>query len=612
MFNNVTRTGIEALAATHGGTQSLHTNALDEAIALPTDFSARIARNTQLFIQQETGTCRTIDPWGGSHYVERLTYDLIRKAQAHIAEVEELGGMAKAIAAGIPKMRIEEAAARTQARIDSGTQTIVGVNKFQVTDEAQIEVLKVDNKTVRESQIAKLQRLKGERDPTAVAAALAALTEAARSGAGNLLERAVAAARAKATVGEISDAMEKVWGRHRAETRAVSGVYTAEAGAMSKDVDRVRRMCEAFAANDGRRPRILVAKMGQDGHDRGQKVIASRVRRSRLRRRHRPAVRHARRGRAPGGGERRAHPRRVVAGGRPPDAGAGPDGGAGEGRPRRHHDRGRRRHPAGRLPCPVRRRRQGRIRSGHQHPPRRRRPPRASSTPSWATAPRWRRSSGTAVGAVAPLRRGCDTQPAPRISYPMNTPFAVRQDGKFSVEEYLALIESRPEEERWQLIDGVAMMMPPPTRMHQLIASNLAFELNTHFRAHRPELCALQEVGLIVPKAELFRPEADVAVVDLIGDYESYIDKFYSVAEVLSDSNTDKDIAVKRQRYLQHPENLYFLLIEQKRVRVEVVARAGGWQPVVLDQPEATLDLPAFGFSARVADLYRGTPLLQR
>ena len=234
MFNNVTRTGIEALAATHGGTQSLHTNALDEAIALPTDFSARIARNTQLFIQQETGTCRTIDPWGGSHYVERLTYELIRKAQAHIAEVEELGGMAKAIAAGIPKMRIEEAAARTQARIDSGTQTIVGVNKFQVTDQAEIEVLKVDNKSVRESQIAKLQRLKASAI-RAVAAALSALTETARTGQGNLLERAVAAARAKATVGEISDAMEKVWGRHRAETRAVSGVYTAEAGAMNKD-----------------------------------------------------------------------------------------------------------------------------------------------------------------------------------------------------------------------------------------------------------------------------------------------------------------------------------------------------------------------------------------
>ena len=194
VFNNVTRTGIEALAATHGGTQSLHTNALDEAIALPTDFSARIARNTQLFIQQETGTPRVIDPWGGSHYVERLTYELARKAQAHIAEVEELGGMAKAIAAGIPKMRIEEASARTQARIDTGTQTIVGVNKFQVTDEAQIEVLKIDNKAVRESQIAKLERLRAERDPAAVAAALAALTEAARAGTGNLLERAVAAA----------------------------------------------------------------------------------------------------------------------------------------------------------------------------------------------------------------------------------------------------------------------------------------------------------------------------------------------------------------------------------------------------------------------------------
>ena len=275
VFNNVTRTGIEALAATHGGTQSLHTNALDEAIALPTDFSARIARNTQLFIQQETGTCRVIDPWGGSHYIERLTYELVRKAQAHIAEVEQLGGMAKAIAAGIPKLRIEEAAARTQARIDSGAQTIVGVNKFRVGDEAQIEVLKVDNKGVRDSQIAKLARLKGERDAAAVAVALAALGETARSGEGNLLDRAIAAARAKATVGEISEAMEKVWGRHRAEARAVSGVYTAEAGAMSKDVERVRSLCEAFEKNDGRRPRILVAKMGQDGHDRGQKVIAS-------------------------------------------------------------------------------------------------------------------------------------------------------------------------------------------------------------------------------------------------------------------------------------------------------------------------------------------------
>jgi len=274
-FNNVTRTAIEALAATHGGTQSLHTNALDEAIALPTDFSARIARNTQLLIQQETGTCRVIDPWGGSHYLERLTAELVRRAEAHIAEVEALGGMAKAIAAGTPKMRIEEAAARTQARIDSGTQTIVGVNKFRVEGEADIEVLKVDNRAVRERQIEKLARLRAERDPAAVSAALAALTETARSGKGNLLERAVAAARAKATVGEISEAMEKVWGRHRAETRVISGIYSAEAGGMAKEVERVRAMCAAFEAADGRRPRILVAKIGQDGHDRGQKVIAS-------------------------------------------------------------------------------------------------------------------------------------------------------------------------------------------------------------------------------------------------------------------------------------------------------------------------------------------------
>ncbi|HWE17459.1 MAG TPA: methylmalonyl-CoA mutase [Hyphomicrobiaceae bacterium] len=274
-FNNVTRTCIEALAATYGGTQSLHTNALDEAIALPTDFSARIARNTQLFIRQETGTARVIDPWGGSHYVERLTYELVRRAEAHIEEVESLGGMAKAIAAGIPKMRIEEASARTQARIDSGAQTIVGVNKYRVAGEADIEVLRVDNKSVRESQIAKLAHLKAERDPAAVSAALDALTETARTGEGNLLDRAVDAARAKATVGEISDAMEKVWGRHRADVRIVSGVYSTEAGSMADQVERVRRMCAAFEAADGRRPRILVAKMGQDGHDRGQKVIAS-------------------------------------------------------------------------------------------------------------------------------------------------------------------------------------------------------------------------------------------------------------------------------------------------------------------------------------------------
>jgi len=191
----------------------------------------------------------------------------------------------------------------------------------------------------------------------------------------------------------------------------------------------------------------------------------------------------------------------------------------------------------------------------------------------------------------------------------MNTPFPVRKDGKFSVEEFFALMESRPEEERWQLIDGVAMMMPPPTLAHQRIASNLAFELNAHFRAHRPELCALQEVGLIVPEAELFRPEADVAVLDAVADYESYANKFYFVAEVLSDSNTDKDIAVKRQRYIQHPDNLYFVLIEQKRVRAEVLARANGWQPVVLDRLDAVLDIPEWGFKAALASFYRGTPL---
>jgi Uma2 family endonuclease len=191
----------------------------------------------------------------------------------------------------------------------------------------------------------------------------------------------------------------------------------------------------------------------------------------------------------------------------------------------------------------------------------------------------------------------------------VNTPFPVRQDGKFSVEEFFALIESRPEEERWQLIDGVAMMMPPPTLVHQRIASNLAYELNAHFRAERPELCALQEVGLIVPAAELFRPEADIAVLDALADYESYADKFYCVAEILSDSNTDKDIAVKRQRYLQHPENLYFLLIEQKRVRAELFARAAGWQPAILEGLDARLELPEFGFKTDLGALYRGTPL---
>jgi methylmalonyl-CoA mutase len=275
VFNNVTRTCIEAMAATQGHTQSLHTNALDEALALPTDFSARIARNTQLFLQQESGTTRIIDPWGGSFYVERLTRDLAERAWAHIQEVEELGGMTRAIEAGIPKLKIEEAAARTQARIDSGQQKIIGVNAFRPTDEASIELLKVENQRVRAQQIEKLKRLRAERDQSAVDGALAGLSDAARSGEGNLLDLAVKAARAKATVGEISDALEKVWGRHRAEIRAISGVYKREVGEMSDSMERVRRLVEEFEANDGRRPRILVAKMGQDGHDRGQKVIAS-------------------------------------------------------------------------------------------------------------------------------------------------------------------------------------------------------------------------------------------------------------------------------------------------------------------------------------------------
>jgi len=275
VFNNVTRTCIEAMAATQGHTQSLHTNALDEALALPTDFSARIARNTQLFLQQESGTTRIIDPWGGSHYVERLTADLAARARAHIKEIEGLGGMARAIEKGVPKLRIEEAAAKTQARIDSGQQIVVGVNAHRPSADRPVEVLKVDNANVRKMQLDKLARLRGERDQDAVDAALDALAKSAETGEGNLLALAVEAGRAKATVGEISGALERVWGRHQAEIRSISGVYKREVGAMSPAIERVRELVEAFEENDGRRPRILVAKMGQDGHDRGQKVIAS-------------------------------------------------------------------------------------------------------------------------------------------------------------------------------------------------------------------------------------------------------------------------------------------------------------------------------------------------
>ncbi|MFG2194137.1 methylmalonyl-CoA mutase [Streptomyces sp. NPDC048639] len=279
VFNNVARTCVEAMAATQGHTQSLHTNALDEALALPTDFSARIARNTQLLLQQESGTCRVIDPWGGSAYVERLTHDLARRAWQHIEEVEAAGGMAKAIDAGIPKMRVEEAAARTQARIDSGRQPVIGVNKYRVGGDEEIEVLKVDNTSVRAQQIEKLKRLRAERNEAVCQASLHALTRAAESGPGaglegNLLALAVDAARAKATVGEISDALEKVYGRHSGQIRTISGVYREEAGP-SSGVERTRALVEAFEREEGRRPRILVAKMGQDGHDRGQKVIAT-------------------------------------------------------------------------------------------------------------------------------------------------------------------------------------------------------------------------------------------------------------------------------------------------------------------------------------------------
>ena len=274
VFNNVTRTCIEAMAATQGGTQSLHTNSLDEALALPTDFSARIARNTQLFLAQEAGTARVIDPWGGSYFVERLTADLSTKAWAHIEEIEAMGGMSRAIEAGIPKSRIEEAAARTQARIDAGEQTVVGVNKYQAEGDAEIDILKVDTSAVRAQQIDKLRRLKAERDEAQTLAMLAKLSGVARTGHGNLLAAAVDAARAKATVGEISLALEQVWNRHTPAIRAVKGIYAATPKDQHR-IERVRHAVAAFREADGRAPRLLVAKIGQDGHDRGQKVIAS-------------------------------------------------------------------------------------------------------------------------------------------------------------------------------------------------------------------------------------------------------------------------------------------------------------------------------------------------
>jgi len=273
-FNNVARTCIEAMAATLGHTQSLHTNALDEAIALPTDFSARIARNTQLLLQEETGICKVIDPWGGSFYVEALTSEIMRRAWGHIQEVEHLGGMAKAIETGLPKLRIEEAAARRQAHIDSGREAIIGVNTLRLEKAEPLDVLEVDNTSVRDSQIQRLQKLKAERDNAKVTACLAALSKSAESGTGNLLELAVNAARARATLGEISFALEKYFNRHKAVIRSVSGVYQSEFG-QDPQIEQVRKLTDAFAERDGRRPRILIAKMGQDGHDRGAKVVAT-------------------------------------------------------------------------------------------------------------------------------------------------------------------------------------------------------------------------------------------------------------------------------------------------------------------------------------------------
>ena len=273
-FNNVGRTCIEAMAASLGHTQSLHTNALDEAIALPTDFSARIARNTQIYIQEETQVCKEIDPWAGSYYVEALTNELIRKGWALIREIDGMGGMAKAIETGLPKMRIEEAAARTQARIDSGVQTIVGVNKYRLAKEAPIDILEIDNTAVREEQVARLQDLRGKRDEVAVQKALADITECVKTKQGNLLDLAVKAAGLRASLGEISDACEAVVGRYKAIIRTISGVYSSE----TKEDGDFRKACElaeAFAKKQGRQPRIMIAKMGQDGHDRGAKVVAT-------------------------------------------------------------------------------------------------------------------------------------------------------------------------------------------------------------------------------------------------------------------------------------------------------------------------------------------------
>ncbi len=335
VFNNVVRTCVEATAAALGHTQSLHTNALDEAIALPTDFSARIARNTQIFLQEETGICRVVDPWAGSYYVESLTNELMQKAWHLICEVEALGGMTKAIETGLPKMRIEEAAARRQAQIDSGKEVIVGVNKYRLDREEQLDVRMVDNNAVRESQLARLNQTKATRNQAAVDEALAALTKCAGDGDGNLLDLAVKAARVRATLGEISMALEKEFGRYQAVNRTISGVYSSESQA-DPEFKKARELAETFAKGEGRRPRILVAKMGQDGHDRGAKVIATAFADLGFDVDVGPLFATPDGSGADGGGKRCPHAGRQLSGRRAQDAGAGGDSRVEEARPRRH------------------------------------------------------------------------------------------------------------------------------------------------------------------------------------------------------------------------------------------------------------------------------------
>ncbi len=325
-FNNVGRTCIEAMGAALGHTQSLHTNALDEAIALPTDFSARIARNTQIYIQEETQVTRAIDPWGGSYYVEALTNEIAHRAWEHIQEIEKLGGMAKAIETGLPKLRIEEASARTQARIDSGRQTIVGINKYRLDHEDPIDILEIDNTEVRREQIERLNEVKSHRDEAQVKADLAAITECVRTGEGNLLDLAVKAAGHRATLGEISDACEEVVGRYKAVIRTISGVYSSET-AKDPEFKRAQEMCEEFARREGRQPRIMIAKMGQDGHDRGAKVVATG---------------YADCGCPPGSGERRPHSGSILTGSRTQDTGSPGNRRTPQAGPRRHHGNRRR------------------------------------------------------------------------------------------------------------------------------------------------------------------------------------------------------------------------------------------------------------------------------